>query len=59
MISPKFYLVYFHFFRIEKKIGEILSSFHKKRPTKRAADGWESARFTSIFLALGFFYISS
>jgi hypothetical protein len=24
----------------------------------RAADVWESARFTSIFLALGFFYIS-
>jgi hypothetical protein len=28
-------------------------------PTKRAPDVWESARFTSIFLALGFFYISS
>jgi len=26
--------------------------------TKRAADGGESARFTSIFLASGFFYIS-
>jgi hypothetical protein len=28
-------------------------------PTKRAADGGESARFTSIFLALSFFYISN
>jgi CDP-diglyceride synthetase len=28
-------------------------------PTKRAADGWESAAFSSIFLTLGFFYISS
>ena len=27
--------------------------------TKRAPDVWESARFTSIFLASGFFYISS
>ena len=27
--------------------------------TKRAADVWESARFTSIFLASGFFHISS
>ncbi len=27
--------------------------------TKRAADVWESARFTGIFLALGFSYISS
>jgi hypothetical protein len=26
-----------------------------QRPTKRAADGWESAAFSSIFLALGFF----
>ncbi|MGE5027444.1 MAG: hypothetical protein ACM3JK_03125 [Betaproteobacteria bacterium] len=26
-----------------------------ERPTQRAADGWESARFTGIFLALGFF----
>jgi hypothetical protein len=26
--------------------------------TQRAPDVWESARFTSIFLALGFFYIS-
>ena len=24
-------------------------------PTMRAADGWESARFTSLFLASGFF----
>lgn len=31
----------------------------QSRPTQRAADGWESARFTGIFLALGFFYISS
>jgi hypothetical protein len=29
------------------------------RPTQRAADGWESAAFSSIFLASGFFYISS
>ena len=29
------------------------------RPTQRAPDVWESARFTSIFLALGFSYISS
>jgi hypothetical protein len=28
-------------------------------PTKRAPDVWESARFTGIFLALGFFYTSS
>ena len=31
----------------------------KSVPTKRAPDVWESARFTSIFLASGFFYISS
>ncbi|MDP1716099.1 MAG: DUF1801 domain-containing protein, partial [Anaerolineales bacterium] len=31
----------------------------KNVPTKRAADFWESARFTSIFLASGFFYISN
>jgi hypothetical protein len=30
-----------------------------QRPTKHAPDVWESARFTSIFLALSFFYISS
>jgi hypothetical protein len=28
-------------------------------PTKRAPDVWESARFTSIFLALGFFLLPS
>ena len=28
-------------------------------PTKHAPDVWESARFTSSFLASGFFYISS
>jgi hypothetical protein len=27
--------------------------------TRRAADGGDSARFTGIFLALSFFYISS
>ena len=27
--------------------------------TKRAPDVWDSARFTSIFLVSGFFYISS
>jgi len=37
----------------------LASWFGQKRPTKRAADGGESARFTSIFLALTFFYISS
>jgi hypothetical protein len=26
----------------------------KKRPTKRAADWWDSSRLTSIFLASGF-----
>ena len=26
----------------------------KKRPTKRAVDLWDSARFTGIFLASGF-----
>ena len=31
------------------------SSTTKRQPTKRAADGWESARFTSIFLASSFF----
>jgi hypothetical protein len=31
----------------------------KTRPTKRAPDKWESARFRSIFLALSFFYISN
>ena len=31
----------------------------QRRPTKRAPDKWESARFRSIFLALSFFYISS
>jgi hypothetical protein len=30
----------------------------KSVPTKRAVDGGDSARFTSIFLASGFFYIS-
>jgi len=29
------------------------------RPTKRAPDLWDSARFTGIFLASGFFYISN
>jgi len=28
--------------------------FVKKRPTKRAADWWDSAPFSSIFLASGF-----
>jgi hypothetical protein len=28
----------------------------KSVPTKRAADWWDSAAFSSIFLALGFFY---
>jgi hypothetical protein len=32
---------------------------NQRRPTKRAPDVWDSARFTSIFLASGFFYISS
>jgi len=31
----------------------------QSRPTQRAADGWESARFISLFLASGIFYISS
>jgi len=34
-------------------------TFKSKRPTKRAPDVWESAAFSGIFLALGFFYISS
>jgi len=29
---------------------------NKKHPTKRAADGWDSARFISIFLALSLYY---
>ena len=29
----------------------------KGSPTKRAPDVWESARFTSIFLASGFFLL--
>jgi hypothetical protein len=29
------------------------------RPPKRAADVWDSARFTGIFLASSFFYISN
>ena len=36
----------------------MAASLAQSLPTKRAADGWESARFTSIFLASGFFYIS-
>jgi hypothetical protein len=35
-----------------------LSCKIKPRLTKRAPDVWDSARFTGIFLALGFFYIS-
>ena len=31
----------------------------KPRLTKRAPDKWESARFTDIFLASSFFYISN
>jgi len=29
------------------------------QPTKRAADWWDSPRLTSLFLALGFFLLSS
>ena len=32
--------------------------YKKHRLTKRAADVWDSARFTGFFLALGFTYIS-
>jgi hypothetical protein len=32
---------------------------HKGCPTKRAPDKWDSARFTSSFLAFSFFYISN
>jgi hypothetical protein len=31
----------------------------KSVPTKRAADWWDSAAFSSIFLASGFFLLSS
>ena len=42
------------------KIKKIeLYSPPQKRPTKRAPDAGESARFRSIFLASGFFYISN
>jgi hypothetical protein len=48
------------------KVGRVRggSGFQSARlaqslPTKRAPDVWESARFTSIFLASGFSYISS
>ena len=36
-----------------------LASLQVPCPTQRAADFWESARFISIFLASGFFYISN
>jgi len=35
------------------------ASLAQSQLTKRAPDVWESARFTSIFLASGFSYISS
>jgi hypothetical protein len=37
----------------------VLPAKSNCRPTQRAADGWESAAFSSFYLALGFFYISS
>jgi hypothetical protein len=35
------------------------ASLAQSQPTKRAPDVWDSARFRSIFLASGFFYISN
>jgi len=35
------------------------ASLAQSQPTKRAPDVWDSARFTSIFLASSFFYISN
>jgi len=34
---------------------ENISPLKTRRPTKRAADVWDSARFSSIFLASSFF----
>ena len=38
---------------------QLASPAQQKRPTPRAADGGESARFTGSFLASSFFHISS
>jgi hypothetical protein len=34
---------------------EMVKSNQKRQPTQRAADKWESARFTGIFLASGLY----
>ena len=40
-------------------VGEKMNeSSYQQRPTKRAADGGESARFMNIFLALSVFPLS-
>jgi hypothetical protein len=49
--------------KIRKANGEVFDPLTKvvemrSRPTRRAADVWDSARFSSIFLASSFFYIS-
>jgi len=43
-----------HAFQVKYWFSASESGTSQKRPTKRAADLWESARFTSIFLASGF-----
>ena len=45
--------------RVGNGSGFQLASLAQSQPTKRAPDVWESARFTSIFLASGFSYISN
>jgi hypothetical protein len=45
--------------RIMLLVNLTHSGQNKNGLTKRAPDVWESVRFTGIFLASGFFYISS
>jgi len=45
--------------RVGSGSGFQSASLAQSQPTKRAPDVWDSARFTSIFLASGFFYISN
>jgi hypothetical protein len=44
---------------LEDVISDKRNAPSKMRPTKRAADVWDSARFSSIFLAWSFFLLPS
>jgi len=47
----------FVYHRVESRKGRLL--LIKQRLTQRAADKWDSARFTSLCLALGFIRLPS